>query len=383
MSYPFQGLHVEYHILQSFPVTCLNRDDVGAPKSAIVGGVPRARVSSQCWKRQVREELHGLGVRIGMRTVLDAYIKDGCLELGASEEQAMACGKAFVNELLKEKKEKNKDDGEGKAKEKKDEADKDSNILFFFTKQEGLAFAEHARSHGFDSSKIKQKDLIALVKKVKEENKNIDGLDIALFGRMVAKAATMNVEAAASFAHAISTHKSVSEVEFFTALDENPKKEGPGAAHMGSLEFNSATYYRYISLDLGQLYRNLYGDGACGDEYCQGMQDAVDAFTKALYLAVPAARQTTQSGAAFWDFGHILVRKGQRLQASFETPVPFKGGGYLAPSIDDLEKFLAKKEQEAGSLFQKRGEITIGQGSDETIDTVVARLKNMVAEARE
>lgn len=49
-SNPFASTFIEFHILQSFPVTCLNRDDVGAPKSAIVGGVSRARVSSQCWK---------------------------------------------------------------------------------------------------------------------------------------------------------------------------------------------------------------------------------------------------------------------------------------------------------------------------------------------
>ncbi len=45
---------IELHILQSFPVTCLNRDDLGAPKSAVFGGVTRARISSQCLKRAIR-----------------------------------------------------------------------------------------------------------------------------------------------------------------------------------------------------------------------------------------------------------------------------------------------------------------------------------------
>ena len=45
---------IELHILQSFPVSCLNRDDVGAPKTAIFGGVTRARISSQCPKRAIR-----------------------------------------------------------------------------------------------------------------------------------------------------------------------------------------------------------------------------------------------------------------------------------------------------------------------------------------
>ncbi len=54
MAQPFRNTRIEFHILQSFPVSCLNRDDVGAPKTARIGGVTRARVSSQCWKRQVR-----------------------------------------------------------------------------------------------------------------------------------------------------------------------------------------------------------------------------------------------------------------------------------------------------------------------------------------
>lgn len=63
-----KNTRIEFHILQSFPVTCLNRDDVGAPKSAIVGGVTRARVSSQCWKRQVRLALQEFGIKLGVRT---------------------------------------------------------------------------------------------------------------------------------------------------------------------------------------------------------------------------------------------------------------------------------------------------------------------------
>ena len=85
------GTRIEFHILQSFPVTCLNRDDVGAPKSALIGGVSRARVSSQCWKRQVRLSLRDLGVRIGIRTKHVAeLIAKACLSRGASEEQAEA-----------------------------------------------------------------------------------------------------------------------------------------------------------------------------------------------------------------------------------------------------------------------------------------------------
>jgi len=262
---PFQGKVIEYHILQSFPVTCLNRDDVGAPKSAIIGGTSRARVSSQCWKRQVRLSMQNFGVKLAIRSKkISDYIAKACISLGAKEEQANKCGDAVAKSFSKD-------------------------TLHFFTEGEAEAFAVFAQEQGFDSSKIKDKDIQKLSKKVL--NPAVDGLDIALFGRMVAQAAELNIEAAASFSHAISTHKSSSEVEFFTALDD--LQEEQGSAHIGSLEFNSATYYRYISLNLGQLYESLAG---------QNLEKAVEAFTKALFVAIPTARQTTQSGALPWVF---------------------------------------------------------------------------------
>ncbi len=45
---------VEIHILQTMPPSNLNRDDTGSPKKAVYGGVTRARVSSQAWKRPTR-----------------------------------------------------------------------------------------------------------------------------------------------------------------------------------------------------------------------------------------------------------------------------------------------------------------------------------------
>ena len=87
---------------------------------------------------------------------------------------------------------------------------------------------------------------------------------------------------AASFAHAISTHRVSNEVEFFTALDD--LQEEPGSAHMGSLEFNSATYYRYVSLDLGQLAHSL---GIAHSGNTDDLKKAIAAFTQALFVAVP------------------------------------------------------------------------------------------------
>lgn len=210
-------------------------------------------------------------------------------------------------------------------------------------------------------AKKQAKEMSALIGDVAEA---VDALDIVLFGRMVAQAAELNIEAAASFAHAISTHQVSSEIEFFTALDDKQKE--PGSAHMGSLEFNSATYYRYISLDLGQLHQSLAG---------QAMPEALEAFTKALFLAVPSARQTTMSGASPWEFAKVLVRKGQRLQVPFETAVKAKDGGFLQPSIQALTTYLATKEKQHSPLFGKLGDYTYGEDKNYSIGKLIDNLK--------
>ena len=344
MTNAYTNTRIEYHILQSFPVTCLNRDDVGAPKSAIVGGEPRARVSSQCWKRQVRLAMQEFGVKLGIRTkkAEDIFVK-ACLDAGANEAQALACGAKIASQLT-------------------------DDTLLFISDTEAKAFATYALEHGFDDSTIKDKELAKVAKKTL--NPSVDSLDIALFGRMVAKAADMNVEAAASFSHAISTHKVSNEVEFFTALDD--RQEEPGSAHMGSLEFNSATYYRYISLDLGQLAQTM-GEG--------DLKKAVAAFTKALFVAVPNARQTTQSGASPWEFARVMVRKGQRLQVPFEAPVKAREGGYLQSSIDELKSYLDKKEKLAGSLFGKQACYEWGEDDSFSIDALVESLQGHISDS--
>jgi len=341
MTNSYTNTRIEYHILQSFPVTCLNRDDVGAPKTAIVGGVTRARVSSQCWKRQVRLAMQDFGIKLGIRTKkVEKIFILACQAAGANETQATACGKKMADQLS-------------------------DDTLLFISDSEAAAFAAYAAEQGFDDNKLKDKELAKVAKKALAPA--VDALDIALFGRMVAKAADMNVEAAASFSHAISTHKVSNEVEFFTALDD--RQEDPGSAHMGSLEFNSATYYRYISLDLGQLAQTM------GEE---DLQKAIAAFTKALFVAVPSARQTTQSGASPWEFARVMVRKGQRLQVPFETPVKVREGGYLQPSIEALKGYLDKKEKLAGSLFGKQEAYDWGEDEDFSIDHLIAALQTHI-----
>ena len=384
---PYTNKKIEFHILQSFPVTCLNRDDVGAPKTAMIGGVSRARVSSQCWKRAVRLAMHEVsGVELGTRTkLLSDLVSKACEKLNATPEQAKACGDKIQKIFVKAEANENNEE----------ETDSKADTLMFLAPSEIIKIAEAFKEKDFDLSKFKKdskesgekaskskknkesdfsvNDLIGIIGKPKfSQSETLDGLDIALFGRMVAQAPTMNVEAAASFAHAISTHRVTNEVEFFTAVADYPK-DNQGSAHMGSLEFNSATYYRYVSLDLGQLYESLGGD--------QFLPQAVSSFIKALYVAVPSARQTTQAGACSWDFAEVYVRKGQGMQLSFETPIQKdNNGGFLSNSIDYVKSTLAKKEKLSGSLFGLVKKFEFGEDENFSIDNLIEGVVSAIKE---
>ena len=345
----FTNFRIEFHILQSFPVSCLNRDDVGAPKSALIGGVERARVSSQCWKRAVRLELQNQGVKIADRTKLVAQkIAEACIALGASADQAASCGVEIAGMLTKTVK-------DGK-----------SDTLFFISNAEAQAIAAACvkEENGVKTANAPgDKEVKKLLKE--QCNTVLDGLDIALFGRMVANAPELNMEAAALFAHAISTHKVSSEVDFFTAVDDLDNTDS-GAGHMGSLEFNSATYYRYVSLDLGQLAENLH---------TEEIGEAVRAFVKALFIAYPAARQSTMTAMCPWNYAIVTLRKGQGIQLPFNAPVRLAkpGEDMVTASVNALNERFDKVVRMYGSLFGLKSRFGIGT-EEGSIDTLLAAL---------
>ena len=141
MTNAYTNTRIEFHILQSFPVTCLNRDDVGAPKTAVVGGVTRARVSSQCWKRQVRLAMPDFGIKLAVRTKQTAHLfAQACRQAGADETMAQECGKKLADLII-------------------------DDTLLFISETEAVAFAEYAKANDFDPGKFKDKELAKIAKK--------------------------------------------------------------------------------------------------------------------------------------------------------------------------------------------------------------------------
>src|SRR3954462_5706595 len=84
---------IDIYALQTVPPSNLNRDDTGSPKTAVYGGVRRARVSSQAWKRATRRAFDGLvdARDLGVRTKRVAeLLADRIREHDTSVEETQA-----------------------------------------------------------------------------------------------------------------------------------------------------------------------------------------------------------------------------------------------------------------------------------------------------
>jgi CRISPR system Cascade subunit CasC len=162
-----------------------------------------------------------------------------------------------------------------------------------------------------------------------------DAADIALFGRMVANDHSLTVEAASMFSHALSTHKVDNEIDFFAAVDDLQPKEESGAGMTSTLEFNSATYYRFAALNLDMLADSDHLESMTKEE----RQAVVRTFVEAAIRAIPGARKNTMNSNTLPNYVLGVVReKGHPIQLvnSFENPVR-SSQGYAAKSVELLK----------------------------------------------
>ncbi len=307
---------IELHILQSFPVTCLNRDDVGSPKSATFGGSQRARVSSQSLKRatrlQARDEspvgFEGIRSRFLLKPFTEALVAAGMDDATAVENAKLIC-EAFSTI---------------------DKKNPDQVTTAVFLSPSEIQQVATAVAGG--------KEPKLAVKKVDR----LDAADISLFGRMIANDATLNVEGAAMFSHALSTHTTANEIDFFSAVDDRKgDSEDAGAGMIGTLEFNSATYYRYVAINLDLLFDAKHL-GPIGEQ--EKRKSLLRAFIRSVLTAVPGARQNSMNGATLpVEVLGIRKDKGQPLQLinAFESPIKASREGYATASRTEMLKHHA------------------------------------------
>jgi CRISPR system Cascade subunit CasC len=342
-------MFIELHMLQNFAPSNLNRDDTGSPKDCEFGGVRRARVSSQCLKRSMRKlfrENHLLEEKnLAYRTrLLVGKVAEGIVGLDKGKDAEKAA--AVVQVALKG------------AKLQTDEDGKTQYLLFLGSQEiqklaelclkhwsalEPLAAGEDSGDEKADKKKKKKEDKAAVPDEVaKEVDRILDGktaADLALFGRMLADMPGKNVDAACQVAHAISTHKVSMEFDYYTAVDDLQPKEDSGAGMVGTIEFNSACFYRYAVVNLEQLVENLDGDKELALK-------SLEAFLHAAVAAIPTGKQNTFAAHNRPDFVLAVVTPDgapMNLANAFEKAVATgREGGFVPRSIEALDQYYKK-----------------------------------------
>jgi CRISPR system Cascade subunit CasC len=323
---------IEIHMIQNHSPANLNRDDTGSPKDCIFGGVPRARISSQCLKRTIRnsplfkEELKDM---MGIRTrLMPEEVKRLLLEKGIDAKMAeLAAQKAalFAQNLDKDKGTKAKKSTKKKTSKAKDEEEEDQEtdetesantaptetggkhqtgqIMFFSfpeirriatVMENAIKSAKTPEAFSNINPKTLQEDYQEL--KAKEKDKVEITPDIALFGRMITSDAFDDVEASMQVAHAISTNKIEREFDYFTAVDDLKSSinyaDEKGASMIGDVEFNSSCFYKYFSLDTENFLKNIFGEKR-DVKATELLKKTVGAFMKAAIFSNPSGKQNT------------------------------------------------------------------------------------------
>ncbi|MCM1508674.1 MAG: type I-E CRISPR-associated protein Cas7/Cse4/CasC [Ruminococcus flavefaciens] len=303
-------LYIDFHVIQTVPPSCVNRDDTGRPKTAVYGGTTRARVSSQSWKHAMRMMFTDIfSDNIGFRTkyavgLIAEKLKN--LSPDMTDEEA---NKVAVQSLA---------NAGIKINEKKGNS---TGALFFISSVQAEKLAELAINGEKDKKAYKQ------------VLKSSPSVDIALFGRMVADDADLNFDAASQVAHSISTHTIQNEYDYFTAIDDCMPEDNAGAGHLGTMEFNSATLYRYATVNVYDLFKTIGENTA----------DAVRGFAEAFICSMPTGKQNSYANRTLPDIVYVTVRNNQpvNLCGAFEKPIS-SFDGYVEKSKSNLFKYAEK-----------------------------------------
>jgi CRISPR system Cascade subunit CasC len=357
---------LEIHILQNHSPSNLNRDDTGSPKECVFGGVRRARISSQCLKRSIRRSdlfQTTLAGHLATRTrqlpelVREAFEKDEALKPMAETAAKKASG--FGTK-------------EGKEQELKNGKYLTAQTMFL-AQSDIDAVTEvlmTAARKGKEFEKVPAKELQALA--ISKGFRAIS-VDIALFGRMVTSEAIRDVDAACQVAHALSTHRVEQEFDYFTAVDdlqgknESEGEEDSGADMIGDVEFNSACYYKYFSIDVDALVDNLVGRSILKDKViAEDEQNARDLACKAILALIESAVRVTPTGKQNTFASHTLPNAVLIEVRPTRSPVSYANafanparpsastGGLVDQSVDQFRKHVEKITQAFDLKSKKR-----------------------------
>jgi len=344
----------QLHILTAYPPSNLNRDDLGRPKTATVGGTTRLRISSQSLKRAWR--MSDL-----FKDRLDGYRGTRTKELGRLAYKRLIKNDVDLETAVEWSKAIAGDFGKLKGASEKDPLVATDIEQLAHLGPEEIArvetLADRLAGENRPPTDEEIDDLLV---------KNPKAVDIALFGRMLAAKPSYNVEAAAQVAHAFTADEVQVEDDFFTAVDDlNEGIEDVGAGHMGEVEFGAGVFYLYVCIDRHSLLQNLGNDEALTAE-------ALRVLGEAAATIAPTGKQNTFASRARASF--VLCEVGddqpRTLAAAFFEPIPRRpkaGEGPIGAAIERLKqtrermaKVYGKSWDEDALLDAHHGEGALG-----------------------
>ena len=357
---------IQIHFLTSYSASLLNRDDVGLAKRLPFGGSTRTRISSQCMKRHWRiaedayalADLEGVDMSVRSRRTFEECIIKPLLQEGKDEDITRKVVTIFQEALL------------GKSsKASKKEADKGASLN---TDQLVVLGYPEVRFLSGEVRQCLEADApplsVAKERVQKEFKKNFEamrkgaqaseGLDAALFGRMVTSDILSRVDAAAYVAHPFTVHAEESEPDYFSAVDDLDRVEGVlGSGHINETELTTGLFYGYVVLDLPQLVSNL--EGVERKEWLAADRTLAARVTESLIHLIatvsPGAKRGSTAPFAYADF--VLLEAGNRqprsLANAFFKPVS-KSGDLRGNALQALTTYITQLDGMYGMGEERR-----------------------------
>ena len=347
---------IQLHCLTSYPLSNPNRDDTGRPKSAIYGGAPRLRLSSQALKRAIRtsdrfqQQLSG---KLGARTQrIGEVVLDALKNRPLIDKDRAAIAEAITDVF-------GKVDAEAI---KKNAAHVRTRQLAFISPEERAAALDWAERAANGEKLPDKKELKKLILRTAD-----GAADIAMFGRMLADAdgQRFNREAAVQLSHAFTTHRAIVEDDYYTAVDDLKKSsEDAGAGFIGEAGFGSGVFYVYSCIDRSLLEKNLDGDTALVDE-------AIEGYIHALTSATPSGKRASFAHHTRADY--LLAERGDQQPRSLAPDFmkPISGDDVVQLSISALESHSEAVTKAYGACSEATACMNV-RALTGTIDDVVA-----------
>lgn len=322
------GRFIDIHLLQTIPYANLNRDDTNSVKQVDFGGRTRTRVSSQSWKRATRADFQRITGQAAVRT----------RRIGEAVEQVLRDERQWPEDLARRAGQHIATGSSIKADPPSDEVPAWSTNAMVYVPAPAINdladLAEEHRGTIEKASDMKKGAKSVLPKDAIDSVLRSTNGVIHLFGRMLAEVDDAGVDGAVQAAHAFTTHATDTELDYFAAVDDITDAWGDttGSAHMGNTEFSAGVFYRYATVDVHDLLRNLKGDHASAKELTA-------AFLEAFILSIPQAKKTATAPHTIPDVAHLVVRSDRPVSfaAAFEEPVlAGLDGGFTRPSVEQL-----------------------------------------------